>query len=319
MILALQLIGGAALLLLGGEALVRGAVQIATRFGLSRLVVGMVIAGFGTSLPELVISVRSVMADAPGLAAGNVVGSNISNILLILGVAALIRPIDAPYRHLEPDAVVLLLVTIGFVLLGLQGTVPQWQGGAMVLLLIVLVVVKIRMDRKAELRRQATEDVVETLAPIPGPAWPAFAFVLAGMAALPAGGELFVQGAITLAELMNVPNALIGLSIVAIGTSLPELATSAIAALKGESTVGYGNIVGSNMFNLLGIFGCATLAGEMRVPLVMVYADGLVMIGATIVMMFFLATHARLTRGEAAIMLLAYVAYIGARYMFELS
>lgn len=319
MILALQLFGGLAILLLGGEALVRGAARIATRFRLSRLIVGLVIAGFGTSLPEFVVCVRAVSAGAPDLAAGNVVGSNIANTLLILAIAALIRPIDAARRGLIPEGLVLILVTVGVVLLALQETVPTWQGGAMVALLLGLVALRFQLDRTAETRRRATAQIVETVAPIPARGWLQLVMVAAGLVALPLGGELFVRGAAQLASTLGVSNALIGLSIVAIGTSLPELATSAVAAMRGEAILGYGNVVGSNLFNLLGIFGVSTLAGPMRVPAVLVYLDGSVMILATAIMLWFLASRKRLTRGEAALMLCGYIGYITARYMYALN
>ncbi|MDH3582496.1 MAG: sodium:calcium antiporter, partial [Hyphomicrobiales bacterium] len=175
MIIFLQITGGLALLLIGGETLVRGATRVATRFGLSRLIVGMVIAGFGTSLPEVVVSVRAVLADGPGLAAGNVVGSNIANILLILAIAALVRPIDAARRRLEPEGIVLIVVTVGFVFLGLQGALPRWQGALMIALLLTLVTLKLRQDRMAERLRRANSDIVETVAPIPVHAWPTLA------------------------------------------------------------------------------------------------------------------------------------------------
>lgn len=319
MIVMLQLIGGLAILLVGGEALVRGAAQLATRFGLSRMIVGMVVVGFGTSLPELVVSVRAVLADAPGLAVGNVVGSNISNILLIIAIAALVRPIDAARRGLEPEAVVLMVVTIAVMLLCLQGTVPRWQGGLLVVVLFSLVVLKVRQDRTAERRRRATEPLVETVSPFPAAGWSTFACISLGLVALPVGGEFFVRGAAEFATRIGVSNALIGLTVVAVGTSLPELATSAMAAFRGESTIGYGNIVGSNIFNLLGIFGCASLVGEMVVPSTIVYVDGIVMIAATAAMLWFITSHARLTRGEAAIMLSAYIGYVALRYTFALS
>lgn len=319
MILFLQLAGGLALLLIGAEALVRGAAEIATRFGLSRLIVGMVIAGFGTSLPELVVSVRAMLAGAPGLAAGNVVGSNISNVLLILAIAALIRPIDAPRRRLEPEGVILMVVSIAVVLAGLQGTVPRWQGAAMVVALIVLVGARFQQERMAERRRTATGATVDTVAPMPVRTWPPVAMIAIGLVALPSGGEVLVRAATGLATTIGVSDALIGLTIVAVGTSLPELATSAMAVVRREATIGYGNIIGSNLFNLLAIFGCATMVGEMTIPAAMVYADGAVMVAATAVMLWFLASHARLTRGEAAIMLCAYVGYVAARYAYALA
>ena len=318
-VLAVELFFGAAFLLMGGEALVRGATQIAVRYGLSRLIVGMVIAGFGTSMPELVVSVRAVLADAPGMAAGNVVGSNISNILLILAVAALIKPIDGPRRRLEPEGIALIVVSAGVVLMGFQQPIPRWQGAAMVLLLFSLLALKFQQDQRAKGRQRATEAIVETVAPVSFDSWRPFVFVLLGLLALPVGGDLFVKGAIQIAQAIGVSAALIGLTIVAVGTSLPELATTVVAALRGESTIGYGNIVGSNLFNLLGIFGVSTLVGEMRVPAIMVYADGTVMVAATVAMLLFLRTGARLTRVEAALMLGFYVAYVSLRYFYAIT
>jgi cation:H+ antiporter len=319
MLITLKLVGGLALLLIGGEAIVRGAAQVATRFGLSRLIVGMVIAGFGTSLPELVVSVRAVIAEAPGLAVGNVIGSNIANILLILALAALISPIAAARRHLEPEGFVLIAVSIVVLLMGLQGTLPRWQGAVLLITLFGLVGFRLHQEQDAERRRRATADVVETVAPLAGGGWPALLFITVGLIALPIGGELFVDGAVEIATLLGISKALIGLTIVAVGTSLPELATTVVAAVRGEATIGYGNVVGSNIFNLLGIFGAATLVGTMQVPLQLVYIDGLVMLAATAMMFRFLLSHARLSRIEAAIMLASYAAYVVGRYAYSLS
>ncbi len=319
MLTGFELVFGAALLLLGGETLVRGAAQVAVRYGLSRLMVGMVIAGFGTSMPEMVVSVRAVLGGTPGLAAGNVVGSNISNILLILAIAALIRPIDLPGRRLDPEGIILLAVSAGVMALGLQDTIPRWQGAAMVLLMIAIIAMKFREDRTAEDRREATEDLVETVAPLSFNSLKPFVYILIGVVALPVGGDIFVRGAVHIAQALGVSDALIGLTIVAVGTSLPELATTAIAALRGETTIGYGNIVGSNLFNTLGIFGVATMVGPMQVPETVVYADGGFMVAATAVMLIFMSTGARLNRIEAAIMLGAYIVYVSARYVYAMN
>ncbi len=318
MIIAIQLLFGAAFLVIGGEALVRGATQISINYGVSRLIVGIVIAGFGTSMPELVVSIRAVLAEAPGLAAGNVIGSNISNILLILAIAAIIQPIDAPRRKLELESVVLVIVSLGVVLMGLQEPIPRWQGAVMILTLFGLVSAKVMQDRMSENRQVATEQVVETVAPISMNNWQPFAFILVGLIALPIGGDLIVKGSIQIAEQFGVSPALIGLTIVAVGTSLPELATTMVAALRGESTIGYGNVVGSNLFNLLGIFGVSTMVGEMRVPPTMVYADGTVMLVATTVMLLLLASGASLTRLEGFLMLGFYIAYISARVSYAI-
>jgi cation:H+ antiporter len=312
---ALLLIGGLALLLVGGEALVRGGVAIAERYRLSPLLVGMVIAGFGTSMPELVVSVRATVGGSPAIAAGNVIGSNISNILLILATAALIRPIGRPPSLFMPDGLVLMTVSVGVVLLGLQGGVPAWQGGVLVFLLAGFIGVQYVRD----VRSHALARVFAKQPPVPLPEElprrlaVSILLVLAGLGGLVAGGDWFVDGAVRLARGLGVSEGLIGLTIVAVGTSLPELATSAIASIRGQSDLAYGNVLGSNMFNLLGIFGCAAMAGPLEVPRLMVYVDGPVMIGATALMLFFLARGSRLVRWEAAAMLACYAAYIAVR------
>lgn len=311
----LLLIGGLALLLIGGEALVRGAVAIAERYRLSPLLVGMVIAGFGTSMPELVVSVRATVGGNPAIAAGNVIGSNISNILLILATAALIRPIGRPPSLFMPDGLILMTVSVGVVLLGLQGHVPAWQGGVMVCLLAGFIGVQYVRD----VRSHALARVFSKQPPVPLPEElprrlaVSILLVLAGLGGLIAGGDWFVDGAVRLARGLGASEGLIGLTIVAVGTSLPELATSAIASIRGQSDLAYGNVLGSNMFNLLGIFGCAAMAGPMEVPRLMVYVDGPVMIGATALMLFFLARGSRLVRWEACAMLAVYAVYIAAR------
>ncbi|MDH3235558.1 MAG: calcium/sodium antiporter [Alphaproteobacteria bacterium] len=312
---ALLLVGGLALLLIGGEALVRGSVAIAERYRLSPLLVGMVIAGFGTSMPELVVSVRATVGGTPAIAAGNVIGSNISNILLILAVAALIRPIGRPPRLFMPDGLILMAVTVAVVLLGLQGRIPGWQGGIMVVLLAGFIVFQYLRDRRAntELLAVSGQPPVPLPAELPRRLSISILLILAGLGGLIAGGDWFVDGAVRLARGLGVSEGLIGLTIVAVGTSLPELATSALASIRGQSELAYGNVLGSNMFNLLGILGCAAIAGPLEVPRLMVYADGPVMIGATALMLFFLASGTRLVRWEGGAMLACYALYIALR------
>jgi cation:H+ antiporter len=316
---AVLLVCGLIFLLIGGEALVRGAVALGLRLRLSPLFVGMVIAGFGTSMPELVVSVRATIAGSPSIAVGNVIGSNISNVLLILGVAALVRPIGRPPRLFVPDGLVLLGVSAGVVLLGLQETIPLWQGLLMLGLLIVLVVMQYIRDRAGVTSGSDATPPIPQPEQIPTQPLVTILLILTGLGGLLLGADLFVEGAVRTAEILGVSQGLIGLTIVAVGTSLPELATSTVASLRGQSDMAYGNILGSNLFNLLGIFGCAIIAGPITVPAIMVSVDGPVMIAATAVMLLFLATGARLNRVEAGVMLAAYVAYISTRYFYALA
>ena len=313
--IAVTLLGGLFFLVLGGEALVRGAAAMGRNFGFSPLLIGTVIMGFGTSMPELVVSVDATLAGAPAIAAGNVVGSNIANVLLILGVAAVIRPIGRPPRFFWQDSAVLLGVSVSILLLGLESRVPAWQGGLMVAALAVIIAIQIRRDRRVG----ATLDLAESPplalpAELPRRPLVALLLVAAGLGGLRWGAHWFVEGAVALAEALGVSKAVIGLTVVALGTSLPELAASSIAALRGHADLAYGNVIGSNLFNVLGILGCAAIAGPLSVPRSMALLDGSIMLAATVLMLAFIATGARINRFEGALMVAAYCAYIAFHY-----
>ncbi len=313
MILAYLLVG-LLLLIVGGEALLRGAVALGKHLGFSPFVIGMVIVGFGTSVPELVVSLEATLRGASSMAVGNVIGSNISNILLILPIAALIRPIGKPARLMVPDGFVLLAVSLVVVMIGLQDQIPAWQGLTLVALLFSLVLIEyLRARKETALRRILTQSI---LLPEEVPHRPLVAILLVctGIAVIVYGADLLVEGAVRTARLLGVSEGLIGLTIIAVGTSLPELASSIVASWRGHSEVSYGNIVGSNLFNLLGVFGAAILAGPVHFPTTMLIADGPVMIGVTTLMLFFLSTGRGLSRPEAACMLVAYVSYVGLRF-----
>ena len=309
----LLVLGGLIVLVAGGEAMIRGAVALGNRFHLPPMLIGIVIVGFGTSLPELLVSVTAVLEGAPELAVGNVIGSNISNVLLILGTTALIRPFAQPERALAPDGLVLAGVTIIVVLLGMQGIIPAWQGAIFLVVLCALLTFEYIRARRSEALRRILEEPIpdqpETPLSLPLSAF----LVVFGIGGLIFGAELLIDGAIGLARGFGVSEGLIGLTVVAIGTSLPELAGAAVASVRGHSVLAYGNVVGSNMFNLLGILGVSSLVGPLTFPEIMVRLDGPVMIGATLLMLFFVSTKARLVRWEGALMLVAYFSYIGIR------
>ena len=310
----LLLIAGMLLLIAGGEALIRGSVALGKRAGLSPLAVGIVIVGFGTSMPELVVCVGAVLDGVADMAVGNVIGSNISNVLVILAAAALIKPIGRPARVLLPDGVVVLSVSVAIVLSGLQGQIPFWQGLAMVALLVGLMASEyLRARREAKLG-ELLKEPLPLEAAMPYRPLVAALLALAGLAMVLYGAELFVDGATRAARFMGVSEGLIGLTIVALGTSFPELATALVAAWRGHSDVAYGNVIGSNLFNLLGILGASALAGPLTFPSIMVWLDGPVMIAATALMIVFVHSGARLSRLEAASMLCLYVAYVGLRF-----
>lgn len=312
------LVGGLLLLFVGGEALLRGAVSLGKHLGFPPFVIGMVIVGFGTSLPELVVSLEATLRGASSMAVGNVIGSNISNILLILPVAALIRPIGKPARLMVPDGFVLLGVSLVVVLVGLQDPIPAWQGLILVALLLSLVVIEyLRARKETALQHILTQPIILP-EEVPHRPLVALLLVCTGIAVIVYGADLLVEGAVRTARLLGVSEGLIGLTIIAVGTSLPELASSIVASWRGHSEVSYGNIVGSNLFNLLGVLGAAIIAGPVHFPGTMLVADGPVMIGVTLLMLLFLSTGRGLSRPEAALMLVAYVSYVGLRFAYGL-
>lgn len=243
-------LGGLVGLAVGGELLVRGAVGIAQKLGVSTLFTGLVIVGFATSMPEMVASVQAALSGAPGIAWGNIVGSNIANTLLILGASALIMPIALSGIG-RRDAVVALAVTLLLWGLALTQIGAVWIGIALLALIVVYIVWRYRHPGAAPL-----DDVEDDGPPQSGVV--AFGLFAVGLAILVAGGNALVTGAISLATIFKVPETVIGLTIVAVGTSLPELAASIAAALRGKSGLALGNVVGSNIYNIL-LIGGATM------------------------------------------------------------
>ena len=254
----LMIIGGLVLLFVAGEALVRGSVGIARKFGISELVIGLTLVGFGTSVPELVTSLQAVNADAVGMSVGNVTGSNIANILLVLGVAALIRPILTKPSALARDFSVLVAVTLIFVALVYYDLFSRGIGIGLVALLVIYIVASLIMDRgdnDASTMHAEEADMVDA-----NDALPIAALLAAGgIAGVIFGAKLLVTGGIDVAASFGVSETLIGLTIVALGTSLPELATAAVSALRGKSDVALGTVIGSNIFNILGIIGVTAI------------------------------------------------------------
>lgn len=306
-----MLLGGIALLLLGAEGLVRGGVSLARRLGVSPLLIGLVLVGFGTSTPELVASLRAALAGSPGIAVGNVVGSNIANILLILGVSAVIRPLACEPRALSRDGAMLAFASLIGAAVMLSGALGRFAGAALLLLLAGYIVQTYRRER-VEPDASAEMHAQEATAGEPGPAslGGALALALGGLAATVAGADLLVDGALTLARAHGIPETVIGLTLVAVGTSLPELATSAVAALRGQSDVALGNILGSNIYNILGILGLTALVRPIAVPAEILRLDLWVMLATVAVLLVFARTGRRLTRGEGVCLLAFYGLYL---------
>jgi cation:H+ antiporter len=305
------MIAGFMLLVVGAEMLVRGSVAVARRLEVSPLLIGLALVGFGTSSPELVASISAALQDSPGIAVGNVVGSNIVNILLILGSAAVIAPMRVTRAAYVRDGPVLIGATAAMIAVCLYGIMSPAVGAGFLGLLAGYIVYAYRSERQgtnASADRHAAEgaalpQIAEGLAKSLGAA-------AAGMAALIGGAYLFVGGAISLARQFGISETVIGLSLVAVGTSLPELATSVIAAARRNADVAVGNVVGSNIYNIFGIVGTTAVVAPIPIPKEIVAVDIWVMLASTAVFLLLLALGWRLSRWAGALFLAAYAAYV---------
>lgn len=308
----LQLIGGFVLLLGGAEVMLRGSVAIARRFNVSTLIIGMTIVAFGTSLPELVVSLEAALTGALDIAVGNIVGSNIANLLLIIGVSGLVSPIAARPQPLVRDGLTLLAVSLLFAALLWYGAIGREMG---LLLLAMLLGFLARSywhethgdaDPAAErLAQEAAE--IEGL---PGRPWVACIAIVAGLAGISLGANLLIEGSVVLARAAGVSEAVIGLSLIALGTSLPELAASLVAALRGHSDIAVGNVVGSNLFNILCVGGSVAVAAPLQVTEQIRDFDVWIMLAATVAFMPFLLARVRFGRLMGAVFIAAYAAYM---------
>ncbi|MEQ8655998.1 MAG: calcium/sodium antiporter [Hyphomicrobiales bacterium] len=307
------IIVGLAGLILGGELLVRGAVSAAKAFGISPMVIGLTLVGFGTSTPELVTSLQAALAGSPGIAMGNVVGSNIGNILLILGIAALIAPIAVNPAAFKRDGTVVVLATAACLAAVLVGDVGRITGVLFLLALAAYLSFTLVSERRAS--GSAATAVYEAEADaIPGSDQSlgvALALVVVGLVVTIVAARFLVSGAVSAAQAVGISETVIGLTIVAIGTSMPELVTSIIAVRKGQGEVALGNVLGSNIFNILAILGITALVQPMTVPQEIIRLDIWVMCAATALLVFVARTGWRIGRLEAGLMLVCYIGYLG--------
>ncbi len=295
------IVSGLALLFLGGEALVRGSVALARRLGVSEIAVGVVLVGFGTSAPEMLVSVESALLNYPNLALGNVLGSNIANILLIVGTAALVMPIHLKAGVGCRECLVVLIATVGVVVLSWFGPLGLWQGVIMLLALAAYLAM-------AWCKGSPEVDEEEDTSPLPGTG-KAVCFALGGLAMLVLGADLLVEGAIEIARELGVNETVIGLTIVAVGSSLPELAASVMAALRGRPSVAIGNVLGSNLFNLLGALGIVAVIMPVDTSSADIQFSMLAMLALTGCFVALVATR-HVTRLVGAIFLVTYAGFI---------
>lgn len=309
--LLLFLILGLLLLVAGGELLVKGAVKLAEKFRISPLLIGLTLVGFGTSTPELVTSLQAAFAGSPGIAIGNVVGSNIANILFILGTAALIFPIAVAKGAFKRDGLVLAVATLFCVGAVLLGELTRWMGAIFVASLAGYIWFAFQQDRQTSNAASVSGNAAtDTPKPSAGAIAMDLLYVAAGLGMTILGARFLVSGAIDIARIFSISETIIGLTIVAVGTSLPELITSLMASLRKQGDIAFGNIVGSNIYNMLGILGVTALVKPIPIPAEIMRLDIWVMLAATVLLFVAAISRWRIGRTEGAVMLLGYGAYV---------
>jgi cation:H+ antiporter len=309
----LKLFGGFVYLLMGGELLVRGSLGLARESRIPPVVVGMTVVAMGTSAPELLVSTFSALSGYPGLAVGNVVGSNIANVLLVLGVPVLIYPIACDQEGLTKQSSLMIAVSLMFIVMCVFQPITIIEG---VLLLVILVSFLVLTTRGAALM-PGLDDAEEELDRGFGlPSYPSTIalLILLGVVMLPLGADLAVEGATGLAVTWGVSDAVIGLSLVALGTSLPELSTTVMAALHKSSDVAIGNVIGSNLFNILAILGVTALLTDIPVDAQFLRFDLWVMFGAAILLWIFVLAKLTIGKFTGICFLVGYAAYMFAIY-----
>lgn len=306
----LFVIVGLVLLLLAGDSLVKGAVNMSLRLGVPALIVSLTIVAFGTSAPELLISVQAIWDGVPGLALGNVVGSNTANVLLVLGIPALLAVMHTSQCNTRASYIQMFAASILFIALAFRGTF-DWIAGLILLAALAAMLIYAAVSANSH-RKAGQDDPVEDLdGADPDLPWAKIIlFLTLGLIGLPLGASLLVDGASNVARDFGITETVIGLTLVAIGTSLPELATTVMAALRKQADVALGNVIGSNMFNLLGIIGVASLVGDILVDAQFLTFDLWVMLGATLLLVPFVFLRQDLTRIWGVILSALYIAYM---------
>lgn len=317
LILSIGALGlGMYLLFKGGDWTIDAAIYIAKKFNISPLIIGFTIVAFGTSFPELIVSVNANLAGSPGIAIGNVIGSNVANILLVIGVTAFFATLVAVPRKILRDIVMMLLATVLMMGLMMHGNITQMGGGLMIAVLFAYIVWQYVMASKGKI------EVDEIEAPEYKSLFQGIVFLLLGLVAIAAGAEFLVRGAKVSASIIGVPEDVIGLSVIAIGTSLPELSTCIIAALKRQSDIVIGNILGSNVFNILMIIGVTALVKPIEKASIapqIVSLDMWVMFGVTALFSAILLIFKKINKPVGALFVAGYVFYIGLIYALYLT
>jgi cation:H+ antiporter len=327
----ISLAGGLVVLIIAGDVLVRGSVGIAQRLGIPNLVIGLTIVAFGTSAPELVISLKAAMEGAGGIAIGNVVGSNIANVLLVLGMPALIAATPCGETGATRNALFMVAVTIVFMALCFFTPIGLTAGVILLALLGVFLAASTMMAQKHRKEQKAIaaasagaaaseievedDDGLDDVEDVPDSVWIALAYIVLGLVGLPLGAHFTISGATSIATSWGVSEAVIGLTVIALGTSLPELATTVMAAIRQHGAVAIGNVIGSNVFNLLAIIGITAVIVPIDVPQEVLKLDIWVMLACAILLTILAGMRICLGRVSGAVMTTAYCVYIATVYV----
>ena len=305
---AFLIVAGLVLLYFGAEGLVRGSSAVALKLGLSPLVVGLTVVAYGTSMPELIVSVKSALAGQSGIAVGNVVGSNIFNVGVILGIAAIICPIKVNFQLVKIDVPIMIGVTLLMLFFFRDGALAKWEAGVLFTGIIIYTVGSIIYAKKTT-TPEVKAEFEESLKHPSKPLWMDILFILGGLGLLVFGSNFLVNGSISIARAWGVSEAIIGLTIVAVGTSTPELAASIVAALKKEPDIAIGGIVGSNIYNILCILGAAGLIAPINAGGV-AWVDMFVMLGFSLLLVPILWSGFIIKRWEGGVLLAIYGGYL---------
>ena len=290
---------GTTMLYFGADWIVRSSVSIAKKSNIAPIIIGLTIVAFGTSLPELIVSITAALNDSSSLSVGNAVGSNIANIGLVLGLSSLIFPISCVYKKIKKDLWINIIITIIFVLFAFDGLISRFEGMIMFFCLIYYILLCISEEKDDE---EIPDNIISNNR--------IFLYLLGGIFVLAYGADLFVDGAISLAKKLGISEAVVGVSIVAFGTSLPELATSVVAAFKKESDISLGNILGSNIFNILCVLGISSMISQLDSPIQMMNREVYFLFILGFLLIAISKMNQPISRVSSAILLIIYFYFI---------
>ncbi|TWU48059.1 Inner membrane protein YrbG [Rubripirellula reticaptiva] len=311
MLVALSIVAGLILLVVGGELLVRGAASLASAFKISPLVIGLTVVAFGTSAPELGVSLQASFSGNGDVAVGNVVGSNIINVLLILGVASLVAPLVVSSQLIRKDVPLMIAASLAAWWMASDGMIVRWEGGVLFLALLAYIAFSVVASRKeSKLVQEEYEDYTHSLTSKKDVVLQ-LAYLIGGLALLGVGSNLLVNGATKVAVALGVSQLVIGLTVVAIGTSLPEMVTSVVASYRGQRDIAVGNVVGSNLFNILCVLGLTAVVSPKPIPVAPSAIDFDIpcMVAVAVICFPVFATGNLVRRWEGALFVIFYIAY----------